>query len=61
MKEMRKLQALIPLWMNRNEEHMKEYRCWAEGTTEVSAELLEAVDAMRRVNQALGAVLKNWK
>jgi hypothetical protein len=58
MNDMQRLRVLIPIWIEHNDEHADEYHCWAEGTTEVSAELMDAVDAMRRVNQALSAVLK---
>ena len=58
MNEMEKLRMLIPLWIEHNEENSEEYRCWAEGAGEASADLLDAVDAMKRVNQALAAVLE---
>jgi hypothetical protein len=58
MNDMQKLRLLIPLWIEHNDERAEEYRCWAEGTAEVSADLLEAVEALRRFNQALSAVLK---
>jgi hypothetical protein len=54
----REVRVLIPLWIEHNEEHAEEYRCWAEGAGEASADLLDAVDAMKRVNQALAAVLE---
>lgn len=58
MNDMQKLRLLIPLWMEHNEEHAEEYRCWAEGSAEVSADLMEAVEAMRRANRALNTVLE---
>jgi hypothetical protein len=59
MNEMEKLQVLIPLWVERNDEYAEEYQLWAEGTAdETSADLFEAVDAMKRVNQALVAALE---
>jgi hypothetical protein len=58
MNEMERLRVIIPLWLQHNEEHVEEYRRWAEGDTEASADLLDAVDAMKRVNQALDAVLE---
>jgi hypothetical protein len=58
MNEMEILRMLIPLWSEHNEEHAEEYRCWAEGAGEASADLLDAVDATKRVNQALAAVLE---
>jgi hypothetical protein len=58
MNEMEKLQVLIPLWIEHNEEYAEEYRCWAEGAGEATTDLLDAVDAMKRVNQALAAVLE---
>jgi len=58
MNELEKLRVLVPLWIEHNEEHAEEYRCWAEGAGEASADLLDAVEAMKRVNQALAAVLE---
>ncbi|MBN2116188.1 MAG: hypothetical protein JW730_06445 [Anaerolineales bacterium] len=42
MNEMQKLQMLIPLRVEYNDEHAEEYRCWAEGAAEVSVGLLNA-------------------
>jgi hypothetical protein len=58
MNEVEKLRILIPHWMEHNDEHAEEYRRWAGEVAEVGAELIEAVEALKRVNQALVAVLE---
>ncbi|MFO8035137.1 MAG: hypothetical protein R6U57_00705 [Anaerolineales bacterium] len=58
MKESEKLRILIPHWMLHNEEHADEFRRWAEGVEEGKAEILEAVDLMDQVNDALGKALE---
>ena len=58
MNELEKLRVLIPHWIEHNEEHAGEYRRWAEDVNEVSADLLGAVEALKKVNQALGVALK---
>jgi hypothetical protein len=58
MKESEKLRVLIPHWVEHNEEHADEFRRYAEGVEEVKAEILEAVDLMDQVNDALGEALK---
>jgi hypothetical protein len=49
---------LIPHWMEHNDEHAEEYQRWAEKTAKASADILAAVDALKKVNQALGVALK---
>jgi hypothetical protein len=49
---------LIPHWIEHNEEHAEEYQRWAEKAAEASADLLAAVEALKIVNQTLGAALE---
>ena len=49
---------LIPHWMDHNDEHAEEYRRWAVEAAEVSADLLAAIDALKKVNQTLGVALE---
>jgi hypothetical protein len=58
MNEVEKLRVLIPHWMEHNDEHAEEYRRWAEEATEVSVDLLAAVEALKNVNQSLAAALE---
>jgi hypothetical protein len=58
MDEREKLRILIPHWMEHNEEHAEEYRRWVAGAAEASADLLAAVEALKKVNQALGVALE---
>ena len=58
MNEIEKLRMLIPHWIEHNNEHAEEYQRWAEKTAEASADLLAAVDALKKVNQTLGAALE---
>ena len=58
MNEIEKLRILIPHWMQHNDEHADEYQRWAEKAAEASADLLAAVDALKKVNQTLGAALE---
>ena len=58
MNEIEKLRILIPHWMQHNDEHAEEYQRWAEKTAEASADILAAVEALKKVNQALGSALE---
>jgi hypothetical protein len=58
MNEVEKLRVLIPHWMEHNDEHAEEYQRWAEKATEASADLLSAVDSLKKVNQTLGVALE---
>jgi hypothetical protein len=58
MNEIEKLRILIPHWMEHNNEHAEEYRRWAAPAAEASADILAAVDALNKVNQALGIALE---
>ncbi|MFL7869687.1 MAG: hypothetical protein AB8I58_12720 [Anaerolineales bacterium] len=44
--------------MQHNDEHADEYQRWAEKAAEASADILAAVDALKKVNQALGSALE---
>ena len=59
----RKLNVLLPHWMEHNREHAAEYDKWAlqaeaEGFTEVGAALKEAGDVIQKTNEKL---LKTWE
>ena len=58
MNELEKLRVLIPHWIEHNEEHADDYRRWAENVNEVNADLLAAVDALKKVNQTLSVALE---
>ena len=58
MNEIEKLRMLIPHWIEHNNEHAEEYHRWAEKASEASADLLVAVDALKKINQTLGAALE---
>ena len=58
MNEIEKLRMLIPHWIEHNNEHAEEYQRWAETATEASADILVAVDALKKVNQTLGTALE---
>jgi hypothetical protein len=58
MNELEKLRVLIPHWIEHNEEHAEEYRRWAEDVKEVNADLLDAVETLKKVNQTLGVALE---
>jgi len=44
--------------LEHNSEHAEEYRRWAGEVAEASADLLAAVEALKRVNQALDIALE---
>jgi hypothetical protein len=58
MNEIEKLRMLIPHWIEHNNEHAEEYQRWAEKAAEASADILKAVDALKKVNQTLGTALE---
>lgn len=63
MKEQDKLRALLPHWIEHNEEHAAEFRRWAEraraaGQEEVAEEIALAAEQLGWVNEALNAALK---
>jgi hypothetical protein len=49
---------LIPHWIEHNNEHAEEYQRWAEKAAEASIDILAAVDALKKVNWALGIALE---
>ena len=58
MNEIEKLRMLLPHWIEHNEEHADEYQRWAEKAAEASADLLMAVEALKKVNQSLDVALE---
>jgi hypothetical protein len=53
MDEMEKLRALIPLWIEHNEEHASEFIRWAELAGEAAVDIRAAAAAMAKVNESL--------
>ena len=58
MNEVEKLRMLIPHWMEHNDEHAEEYRRWAGKAAGAGADLLAAVEALKKVNQSLETALE---
>jgi hypothetical protein len=58
MNEIDKLRVLIPHWIEHNREHAREFRSWAERAGNASEDVLNAADAMARVNESLVTALK---
>jgi uncharacterized tellurite resistance protein B-like protein len=58
MNEIEKLRALIPHWIEHNEEHADEFMRWAERAGEAAVDLRTAVAAMAKVNDALSAAVE---
>ena len=58
MKEMEKLRALIPHWIEHNEEHAGEFTRWADQAGEAAVDIRAAAAAMARVNEALSAAVE---
>jgi uncharacterized tellurite resistance protein B-like protein len=58
MNEIEKLRALIPHWIEHNEEHADEFIRWAEQAREAAVDLRTAVAAMAKVNDALSAAVE---
>lgn len=53
MKDIDKLRALIPHWIEHNHEHAAEYLKWAEKGGEVADDIREAANALNKVNWSL--------
>jgi hypothetical protein len=58
-----KLRALLPHWIEHNDEHAAEFRAWAEkaraaGHEHVAEEIDEAAKGLGWVNEALNAALQ---
>jgi uncharacterized tellurite resistance protein B-like protein len=58
MKEIEKLRALIPHWIEHNKEHANEFMRWAEQAGEAAVDLRAAVAAMTKVNDALSTAVE---
>lgn len=58
MNEIEKLRALIPHWIEHNEEHADEFMRWAERAGETAVDLRTSVAAMAKVNDALSAAVE---
>jgi hypothetical protein len=58
MNEVDKLRVLIPHWIEHNDEHANEFRSWADKVTQVTPDLLAAVEATQEVNRALAIALE---
>jgi hypothetical protein len=58
MNEMEKLRALIPHWIEHNEEHAGEFIRWADQAGEAAVDIRAAAVAMAKVNEALSAAVE---
>jgi hypothetical protein len=63
MTDQDKLRALLPHWIEHNDEHAAEFRTWAEraraaGQDEVAEEIDTAAKELGWVNEALAEALK---
>jgi uncharacterized tellurite resistance protein B-like protein len=58
MNEMEKLRALIPHWIEHNEEHAGEFIRWAEQAGEAAVDIRAAAAAMAKVNESLSAAVE---
>jgi len=59
MNEIEKLRALIPHWIEHNEEHAEEFIRWADHAGAAVEDIHAAAAAMRKINDLLsGAVEK---
>jgi CHAD domain-containing protein len=58
MKEREKLRVLLPHWIKHNEEHVAEFRQWAERVAEASEDITAAAHQMEVVNRSLRAALE---
>jgi hypothetical protein len=45
-------------WIEHNEEHADEFRCWADKAGDAAPDVLAAAERMGQVNQALAAALE---
>lgn len=59
-----KLRALLPHWMEHNDEHAAEFRLWADkaraaGHEKVAEEIDTAAEQLGQVNEALREALNN--
>ncbi|MCK4785011.1 MAG: hypothetical protein KAV87_14765 [Desulfobacteraceae bacterium] len=58
MNETDKLRVLIPHWVDHNNEHAQEFRDWAAQAGEIAQDVLDAAEAMSRVNTHLLSALE---
>ena len=63
MNDIEKLRALLPHWIEHNEEHAENFRRWAEkarhlGLEEVADLIEEAAEKVRLCNEALAEALR---
>jgi hypothetical protein len=52
-----KLRALLPHWIEHNQEHAADFRRWAEQAGEAAADIEAAAAQMEAANQALALAL----
>ena len=62
MNDMEKLRALLPHWLEHNQEHATQFETWADkaaqaGRETAAQEIRRAVQAMQQVDEALQAAL----
>lgn len=62
MNDMEKLRALLPHWLEHNQEHAGEFATWAgrasaAGQEAAAQEIRRAAEAMQQANEALQAAL----
>ncbi|MBC8233871.1 hypothetical protein H8E77_30345 [bacterium] len=62
--DMEKLEILLKHWVEHNEEHAGEFEAWAEkakalGHVDAHADILSAVESMRKANEHLLKALEN--
>jgi hypothetical protein len=53
-----KLRVLIPHWIEHNQEHMEEFKRWAENAGNAASDLQSAVEALEQVNLKLSTALE---
>lgn len=63
MNEVDKLRALLPHWLEHNEEHAADFARWAAtveeaGQGEAAAQIRSAIERMEQANEALRAALR---
>jgi hypothetical protein len=58
MNEQDKLRVLIPHWIEHNQDHMEEFRKWAQTSGESSGDILSAVDSITQANAHLAVALE---
>lgn len=58
MNDQEKLRALIPHWIEHNDEHASEFRRWAAVAGSAKADILSAAEASDRASDALESALR---